>query len=70
MTDAGINGELYPFTFWISEEDYRRLTRIMEKTGVTSEDVVIRAALRNLEGDLNCYGTCVIKEADMIDDGK
>ena len=62
MTDAGIDGKLYPFTFWLSEEDWKRLTRIMEKTGVTSEDAVMRAALRNLEGDLNIYGTYIFGE--------
>lgn len=40
MTDAGINGELYPFTFWISEEDWARLERLARRLKIPEDDVI------------------------------
>lgn len=56
MTDAGIDGKLYPFTYWLSEEDDRRLMRIMEVTGVTDESEIVAAALRTMEIELQTFG--------------
>lgn len=40
MTDAGIDGKLYPFTFWISEEDWKRLERLACRLKISEDDVI------------------------------
>lgn len=70
MTDAGTDGKLYPFTFWLSEEDWNRLTRIMEKTGVTDENKIVAAGLWELEDEFDRWGFVeqLTSWADLVND--
>lgn len=52
MTDAGIDGKLYPFTYWLTEEDDRRIDWIVEKTGAKSADEAVASALKFYKGAL------------------
>lgn len=48
MTDAGINGELYPYTFWLNDEDEKRLKRIAKTSrdsGISYDEVVSEALM-------------------------
>ena len=48
MTDAGIDGERFPYTFWISDETDDRLDRLSDALDI-SADQVLELAVRIFE---------------------
>lgn len=43
MSDAGLDGNLWPITLWLRSEDEERLERLAEKLDISGDEVVRKA---------------------------